>query len=356
MPLSINKLEEFITEKGFVINKFFTMDGSCFYIEVICVKTADIFLLYIPSKYEISPSSNANVYKIKTIDMTNAENFVDEYTGQQGEFDIENRYGNMQINLNSKNRMDENLENNYKHAITLEDISKEDLIVIKSIYRQLKRLKYCVQNIKYKIAIIYKNYICAIRRDDSIDCFSVKDYPYTHYKGLMIIVDLETFYDKHEQLSEDINVVYNSIFHVLERNQHTHVNMVEKIIETKKDIVSIPFLAEQKKIKYDQMLSQLYDMLKKIIEVENKFIEKLSNIENGNFDNLQKDIDKIYEKTNVLKELDKINTIKVGLSKTIFILKEKRENMILSIDKIMFDNTVMYDCMVKNFSKLKDLC
>jgi uncharacterized protein YjcR len=97
-------------------------------------------------------------------------------------------------------------------------------------------------------------------------------------------------------------------------------------------------------------------MLKKIIEVENKFIEKLSNIENGNFDNLQKDIDKIYEKTNVLKELDKINTIKVGLSKTIFILKEKRENMILSIDKIMFDNTVMYDCMVKNFSKLKDLC
>ena len=53
MPLSIVKLQEFLTLKGFVANKFFIMNGYCFYLEIFCLKTADIFLLYIPSKYNI---------------------------------------------------------------------------------------------------------------------------------------------------------------------------------------------------------------------------------------------------------------------------------------------------------------
>jgi hypothetical protein len=46
--------------------------------------------------------------------------------------------------------------------------------------------------------------------------------------------------------------------------------------------------------------------------------------------------------------------LKADITKNILILREKKENTVLSIDKIMFDNTVMLDSIFKNFSKLKD--
>jgi hypothetical protein len=333
------------------------MDGSCFFIELFCLKTADIFLLYIPSKYDIQIKSDSNVYKIKYIDMNSSDNITDEYAGQPDNFDIENAYGNMQVQLSpDKDKMEEHLESNYRHAISLNDISKDDTTDLKAAYRQLKRLKYCVQNLKYKLAIIYKNYVCSIRRDDSIDCFTIKNYPREDCKQLMVVVDLETFYDKNEKLIEDIHVVRQSIYRVLERNQNMHGKVIEKIIENRKDIVTIPHLVEIKKNKYDTMMTQLEEMLTVMSEAEKKVMDELYELKQNNNDGLQNDINRVHHKARLEKELDKINSIRGSISKHMFIIREKRENAILSVDKIMFDNTVMFDCMVKNFAKLKDFC
>jgi hypothetical protein len=357
MPLSIAKLQEFLSSKGFVPNKYFIIDGSCFYIELFCLKTADIFLLYIPSKYDIRVRPDSNVYKIKYIDMGSSDNLTDEYAGKPDNLDIENAYGNMQVHLSpDKDKMEEHLESNYRHAISLNDISKDDTTDLKGVYRQLKRLKYCVQNLKYKLAIIFKNYLCSIRRDDSIDCFAVKNYPREDCKQLLVIIDLETFYEKNEKLVEDIYVVRQSIYRVLERNQNMHGQVMEKIMENRKDIISIPQLVEIKKNKYDAMITQLEEMLKIMSEAEKKVMDQLYELKQNNTDGLQNDIDRVHHKSRLEKELDKINSIRGSISKHMFILREKRENAILSVDKIMFDNTVMFDSMVKNFAKLKDFC
>lgn len=357
MPLSIAKLQDFLSSKGFVPNKYFTMEGSCFYIELFCLKTADIFLLYIPSKYDIQVKSDNNVFKIKYIDMSNSDNITDEYAGQPDNLDIENAYGNMQVQLSpDKDKMEEHLESHYRHGISLSDISKDDTTDLKGAYRQLKRLKYCVQNLKYKLAIIYKNYLCAIRRDESIDCFTAKNYPREDCKQLMVVIDLETFYDKSEKLVEDIQVVRQSIYRVLERNQNMHGRVMEKIIENRKDIALIPQLVEVKKNKYDTMVTQLQEMLAIMSEAEKNVIAELYELNQNNSDGLQNDINRVHHKSRLEKELDKINSIRGSISKHMFVLREKRENAILSVDKIMFDNTVMFDCMVKNFAKLKDFC
>lgn len=357
MPLSIAKLQDFLTTKGFVANKYFTMDGSCFFIELFCLKTADIFLLYIPSKYDIKLHSGENAYKIKYIDMANSDNLTDEYAGQPNNIDVENAYGNMQVHLSpDKDRLEEHLENGYRHAISLSDISKDDTTDLKAIYRQLKRLKYCVQNLKYKLAIIYKNYLCAIRRDDTINCFAIKNYNREDCKQLMVIIDLETFYEKNEKLVEDIRIVRGSIYRVLERNQNMHGRVIEKIIENKKDISVIPQLAENKKAKYDTMIAQLEEMITTMSEAEKKVMEELYELNHNNEQGLQNDINRVHQKARLEKELDKINAIRGAITKNMFILREKRDNAILSVDKIMFDNTVMFDCMVRNFAKLKDFC
>ena len=357
MPLSLSKLENLLTLKGFVPIKFFELDGSCFYIEVFSISTADVFLLYIPSKYTIECKEEPNVYKIKYLEMDSNDNVADEYAVKQDDFDIENIYGNTNIELgNDKGDMEEHLENNYKKSITLKDISNSDTVVIKAIYRQIRRFKYCVQNLKYKLAIIYKNYICAIRRDDSIDCFSIKNYPREDGKRLMVIVDLETFYEKNDKLLEDIQIVRESIYTLLEKNQGTHSRIITKILENKKDIIIIPQELEKKKILYNKMTADLFNLLTTMNEAESKItqeLEGLNEIVHGN--DIQNDINKSHQKVRLEKEIDKINRIKSEIGKNIVLIRDKRENKLLGVDKISFDNAVMLDVILKNFSKLKTI-
>jgi hypothetical protein len=358
MPLSLSKLENLLSSKGFIANKFFVLDGTCFYIELFATKTADIFLLYIPSKYNFEVYDRDNIYKIKYIEMDGTDNITDEYAGKQEDFDVEEVYGNTNIELSpDKEHIEEHLESNYKRPISLKDISNEDTLVLKAIYRQMRRFKFCVQNLKYKLGIIYKNYICSIRRDDSIDCFIMKHYPREDCKKLMIIVDLETFYEKSDKIVDDVQVVRESIYRMLERNQGIHTRVITKIVENKKDIILIPQQVEKKRLVYDSMMKQLKDMLDTMSSSEQKVLEELYSLDDKSQEGgIQNEISKAHNKSRLEKELDKINSIKTEITKNILHLREKRETKILTIDKISFDNAVMLDTMIKNFAKLKEFC
>lgn len=354
MPLSIRKLQELLTSKGFVPNAYFVNSNFCYFIELFSLKTADIFLLYIPSKYEIEMGGIESTYKIREIDMGVEENITDEYAGKP---DVQEAYGDTHIELSpDKEKIEEHLESNYKHPISLKDISSEDTTDLKSLYRQLRRLSYCVENLKYKLAVLYKNYICSIRRDDSISCFSIKHYPRLSRKKLLVVVDLETFYDKSDKLPSDIHTVRDSIYNVLERNQGMHGRVLNKIIENKQDIASIPLKVEERKNKYVKMLEQLEMCLAVLLDSETKLLEELYGLGADKGGDLTSDINRVHQKTRIERELDKINGIKGDITKTMVAVRDKRENSVLNIDNLMFDNTVMFDCIVKNFGALKDYC
>jgi copper chaperone CopZ len=357
MPLSLAKLESLLTTKGFVVINYFELDGSCFYILLFAVKTADVFLMYIPSKYTFPITNETNSYNIKYIDIDNCDNVADEYAVKQDDVDIENIYGNTNIELSlEKKNMEEELENNYKRPIAIRDVSENDTVTLKAINRQLRRFKYCVQNLKYKLAIIYKNYICAIRRDDSIDFFGIKNYPRQPSKKLMIITDLETFYESSDNIPDDIQTVRESIYRLLEKNQGTQTRIISTIMENRKHLLTLPKELEKKKEQYDRMTRELFVMLETMTEAENKINEELENINIKYKDpNLQNDITKAHERDKLEKELDRINSIKSEIGKNILALREKRETKILSTDKLAFDNAVMLDVILKNFSKLKTI-
>lgn len=353
MPLSITKLQNLLYQKGFIPTKYFIMDGSCFYIELYSQLSADTFLLYMPSNYNFTVDSHKNsTYKMKYIDMKTAENKADEYAG--GEKDtLEN--ANIELSPD-KDKLEEHLESNYRHQISLNDVSDEDNSALKMIYRQMRRLRYCVQNLKYKLGVIYKNYICAIRRDDSVDCFFVKHLPRTSNKQLVIIVDLETFYEKSEKLLEDLSTVRQSIYNILERNQGMHSRVIDKMLRNRKDIATIPESTEKKKIVYDSLLAEHERLFNLMNKARSKIIKELEALDKQEPTGLQSDISRAHQKSRLEKELAKINSIQEEIGKGISILRKKRENSLINIDNIMFDNTIMWDCMLKNFTLLKEFC
>jgi hypothetical protein len=75
MSLSLAKLENLLVSKGFVVINYFELDEACFYIELFAVKTADTFLMYIPSKYTFPITNGINSFKIKYLDIDNDKEF-----------------------------------------------------------------------------------------------------------------------------------------------------------------------------------------------------------------------------------------------------------------------------------------
>jgi len=362
MPLSVSKLQDLLASKGFVPNKYFVMDGLVFYVELVSVKNGHSFLLYMPSKYEFSMSKGSDMYKVRYVDMESSESTTDEYAGSPENVDIESAYGGASINLSpDKNtKIEEHLEDNYRRPILLTDISSEDRQDLKSIYRQMRRLRYCVQNIKYQVGIIYKNYICAIRRDDSIDCFGIKHYPRKSCKRLMVITDLEMFYEKNEKLLSDIETVHSGIYEILQKNQGLHTRVMTRMLESKEEISSVAEKTNIKKSRYDSYIRKLEKMLVTMNSAEKTVVTDLYDVEDRRNEastrGIHDDIDVAHQKGRLETELSKIHRIKEDIMKNLTVLRQRREDNVLSIDKIMFDNTVMFDCMVKNFAKLKDFC
>lgn len=357
MTLSISKLQNLLSSRGFIPNKYFTLDGFCFYIELFTVKTAEIFFLYIPSKYNFKVEErevNVPVYKLKNIDMEEKSEIAEDYAGTPEETQL-NYANNVQLSPD-KNKLEEHLENNYNHSISLEDISKEDRVLLKALYRQMKRLRYSVQNLKYKLGVITKSYICVIRRDDSINCLQIKKYPSDKVKRLVVIADLETFYEKNDKILEDISKVKTSIYYILERNQNMHTEMIAKILSNQKDIQNIPLYTQQKKDNYDALIFQLESMLSDVMDEEEKILDKIRNLNSQTGLDIHNDINRIHLKTQYEKELDKISYLKAEITKNMYLLKNKRETAIIDIDKIMFDNTVMADAIINNFGKLREYC
>lgn len=364
MPLSLFKLEKLFAMKGFASTKFFVMDNTCVYIEVMSIINTDIFLMYIPSKYKflIEKGTTTPVYKIKYLDLDENNNIIDNYAGEVDENTVENIYQEIDVNISPSIKghdIGSHLEENYKRYIKLKDVSKDDSKEISDVIRQLKRLKFCVQNVKYKISILYKNYLCSIKKDDSIQCYIIKKYNSKKNKKLFITVDLELFYEKMESLILNMSIIKTGIYHILDKNYVIHNKIYERLIKEKNDILSFSNSIHLKKIELEKYLKETQEMLKNINFSEKSKLEKIYEInelyKNPALKGLHNDIEKTHQLAKYNKELLDIQKTKGDVIKIIFELKIKKEDIMLNVDKIMFDNNVMVECVLRNFSELSNL-
>ena len=58
------------------------------------------------------------------------------------------------------------------------------------------------------------------------------------------------------------------------------------------------------------------------------------------------------EKVVAQKRLEQLQNVKKAITKYLVKLHTQNTNILLSVDKIMFDNTIMIDNVIKNFEEL----
>lgn len=364
MALSLQKLERLLRSRGLIPKRIFTINDMCVYLEVLVLDNAESFLLYIPSKYDIGVLKGSNVFRISHVEVNEDGTIAGDYAKDPDNVELEKKYEEVDIDIDPDIRkhkdVESHLENNYNHPLSLKDLTKDDMQQLREVFRQLKRLRLCVKNLKYKLCITFKNYLCCIRRDDSFEGFIIRGPPGGAERKMFVSIDLEALYGKLGSVAIDIKTVREGIYKVLNKNQMKHTRNLQKILENKMDFVKSSEFIEKKKEKYTKYLNQLEELLEVLLKAERETREKVALVgehydTETSLKGLHTDIEKSHQVAKHEKELANISNVKQEVTKNLLNVKSKLEDLSLRVDNVCFDNLVMLDAILKNFVGMTEL-
>ena len=367
MSLSINKLEKILKSNKLIPQKFYKLYGVCAFIQVFSVTNADQFMIYIPSKYEFNIDNKNNVYKIKPISLDendkDKDEIADEYAKSPDRLELEKKYEEIELEediepkKHDKEEISDRLVNNYKRPINLKEVEMGYKVDIKCIFRQLKRFKFCVQNLKYKLIIKYKCYLCVLHLDDSLECFLIKNCKEIDDRELLVMMDLEVFFEKMNTINDDINQIRDGLQKILNKNQIIHSRSLLNILEKNKDFLEYYHNIEIQKNKYLCKISKFEELIEKLNSIDDNVNKKLAILDKQKKSDptLQGDIQYSHQKSKIDKEMMDLDNTREEIIETISLLRNKLSNITLTIDKIIFDNIVMIDKIFDNLNILKKI-
>ena len=358
MTLSLPKLIKLLVSRGFFAHSFFKIFDECAFIEIVSINTADTYMLYIPSKYNFTvPDKLPNVYDLKEIELNSSKDVVEEYGEKPDPLDVEKEYEEINLpykGLKEGEKLDELLEQKYKKTIYLHELDHPENIDIKCIHRQLQRLRFCVQNLEYRLVIMYKCYLCFLHTPDSVDVFYIRRFPSKKGRHLLITIDLEMLYNNIESTDIELEQVTHGIEKILDKNQSYHVKNLNNLITNRENLTKSVDLILAKKGTLKGYLQHFTSLFVIIRENEKVHKQKMNELVKAK-ESLHGDIEYSHQKYKLEKERQKLEKVKHQLIKQITNLKMKNSNITLTIDKILFDNTILLDRIFKNLELLSQL-
>jgi hypothetical protein len=352
--LDINNLNDLLINNGFIPKKYF-VNYYLKYILVFNTKNNDIFLIKINRKFKFKINLGDNVVEIKEIKILN------KYIQEKNDIDINDMYNN--INLNQENNIEKHLEDNYEISIKIEN---NDNPTLQQIFRQIKRLKFCVKNINYKITIFYNKYLCTLE-NDKILFYVITNNNISINKNLsfMLNIDINNLYKNLANISYESYEVKKNIYKILRKNHTTNKFHLVSNLQKNTNLITHKgnkiLKSHKKSIKYLEELENFMNKLENTEKIIKKQIKKtketfeyktkLSNNDNNFLSEIKND----KSITNKENELFKITIIKKDIFELIYQIKTNYEHSLLRLDSIMFDNTVMLNSINKNFNLLYEL-
>jgi hypothetical protein len=369
MSLSIKKLESLLADKGFNIVSYFIVHKYCAYVEAISVNNADRVLISIPEKFKFKMHSDSSkyIYRIHSIDMDDEDEVSNDFAGKPTDTDIEKIYDKVIggispsiTGLGKGGNIASHLEESYHRRISLYDLEQGDIKNLKSLYRQIKRLRFCMQSVRYKLSVIFQNYICILERDSGVDVYQISRYSGSS-KKLLTMVDLEFFFEKTEsednsRIYKDIKTLKDNLYRILNNTQDSHLTMLDKLISTKSILDANIHMIRNKKAEYAAYLEKFETLLQRTVISENNVRSQLEVINkqyrDGGFRGIHSDSNVFMKKNQLENELNKIKIAKEEISKNMLGLRQKNDILYLDTDNTIFDNVVMVAAIFKNVETL----
>ncbi len=338
MSISIDRLSQLIDRCDFYIKSYYAISNKCKYIEVVSKKYGVSYLMYIPSKYDID-LHGVKYFQLKEIkDVMNSKDVTYEYGYNKDNKKYEEMYSIDNLNENT----DENvLQNNYKRQLDYVNVKSKHNENVKCIYRQVSRFKYSVENLKYKLGIMYKSYMCVITRSNSIVYYYIKNMNNNvEDKKIVIIFDLEILYEIYHDIHDELKDIRKSIYALLQKNNKLNLQYIERMITEKINLENMKYQIKQTQQKYDDKYNNYNNLLSTCTVKESIIREKIK---------------KEGKSNSTIIQLKDILKTKSGIIMDLISLIDKRDSFMLLCDNVMYDNVIMYDKICNNLKLISEI-
>lgn len=340
IDISFQKLQDLFASNELLVSKYFLHRDKCRVIELISSVYAEKILLYISDEYSLDVAIVENTYILHTANIDSAPPLpIEEKYSDANMFKVENS------DINKKNpstNIEKTLTERYNKPLNnLDDGVDESL---EDVTKQLMRLKFCVQNVKLKLGIIFRNFLCLLSNDNTLLYFSIENFPKSNKRKMYVVVNLEYFYDNLSNVMVNVRHLEKGVYDIISRNHQSQINALNYIISLHASLPTYSTRILQQEQNYKQHITCFKELLPKILDLEKKHLEKLkgTNIPN--------------EQLIIQRKLDQIIIIKNEIIESVLILKDRCSDMALTFDKVFFDNTIIVSKLMDNFKVFEKMC
>jgi len=357
MSLSLSKLETFLASKGYIPSAIFTQENCCFMIEATSKSAAGTFMIYIPSKYNIAvdKSSPRNVFELSFKDVS-AVREEDEDEDAEGTDEIYSQIEDTNDGISNEDL----LENSYKRPLQDVNLKSRKKKHIINIYKQLKRLRFCVQASHLKLAISASNIIGLIRRDDSVDIYEAIGLQRENSLRLYVVTNLDMLYETHKtSLDNDIAALHRGVYSVIEKSRQALIVRFSRILSSISSTMEKAELVYDRKTKYDYYSNFFCSAIDALDAAEIRNTQALAKISvtkaDTSFRSIQQDMSSAHLKTKLEDERELIYMTKKDIYDVSNSVHTEMDNFILSIDNNLFESIVMLNNVCKNLEEIQKL-
>jgi len=356
MPISLHKIQTLLYKSGFIIDAFFVISEKCEYVKCNSINTGETIFIKISRSYSFRPQASS-IYNLNLIDFEVGENIAEKYSEYPSKNDLKKKYGNMLKLATAVNdeEMEADLENKYKMNLELKSVERDQLIVVKSCFRQLRRISLILTGLKYKVCILNHQYLSVVNDDNVIDSFYIRSYDVANSaRRFYVMIDLEYFYEKIQSIEYDIQSIQDSIYSVLDRNSAETTEVFAQISKELPQHEGNGAHISKTKIDSQTEIANLKSQLATLNTRQDDLLKQHAEL-NTKSTSYFNDAGVISKKGVIKKKLDVVDTEKQKILTDLQSLKSKVDNIYLCADNIEFDNCIMMNGILKNLQDIKSV-
>ena len=344
--MSLSRLQDLFSSKGFVANNYFTLDGRYKLVEIINFKTAISLMIIIGDKHQIQAEEIKHEYKLLKKTMNG-----DLINGIADELHLRSSYREIDHITNAL-QAEEKFTEMYDKPISLQGEEDRSIEKFSSTIRQMRRFRLCVRNIPYKFALFDDDCICLLNENSEIESYYAVDYKHRTRK-MFITTSIENFFAT-QDIEQSIMKINEQFYNILYDNQRIETTKIQSMIDSKRNIVS-----QSKKIL--EMKKKLYDRIQKLQIQHSDILDKTAELQKKKKDYrgasgaTATDTSVRYNAEKINEELERLDGQHKDIIKNILDTRKELDELCLVVDNILFDNMIMLSRIAHNFRVLEML-
>lgn len=344
MSIDAKKLKKILTRNEMLPLEFFCFKGEskCALVKCFLHTNSQYLFIYIPSKFRFSVSDQGiPVYDLEDLDDDNQAD-DDDYAKKEND----SEYADQKLEEVKRTKF-ELLHQKYQCPITLQG-SEEP--IARKLTRQLQRLNTPLTKSNYSLALQQDRFLFMSFGGDDVSRYHIRGYavPGEMMRSFGFVTSITDIIEKIEDVNKEIAGLSEKFSAMVTRISDTNMAEIAGEIENFQS-AKVRLQARREECeKQNRDCISLFGKMKKQEEIltqrfEEETLKAKSNHDRVRIgDDIQKEIDELFAKKNEL------------IRKTMGVAY-KYHKIILMLEEISFDNSIMIDRVKKNFLLLKTI-